>query len=187
MSAKRHERTHARRGTLQILYQGDILDEQPSSIVDQGCILDDGSGLSAYARELLAMCDEHKLEIDERLKTISENWTLERMPVVDRSILRLAACEMMYVDDVPLSVSINEAVELAKDFGGEDDSPRFVNGVLGRLAATLSGEEGELGEEAGELDAATGEPVDEATDSAEDLADSDIDAQKVNEEVVAAE
>ncbi len=180
MSAKRHERTHARRGTLQILYQGDILDEQPSSIVDQGCILDDGSGLSAYARELLAMCDEHKLEIDERLKTISENWTLERMPVVDRSILRLAACEMMYVDDVPLSVSINEAVELAKDFGGEDDSPRFVNGVLGRLAATLSGEDGELGE-------ATGEPVDEATDSAEDLADSAIDAQKVNEEVVAAE
>lgn len=59
------------------------------------------------------------------------------MPIVDRSILRLAAYEMMYVDDVPVSVSINEAVELAKDFGGEDESPRFVNGVLGRIAKRL--------------------------------------------------
>ena len=59
------------------------------------------------------------------------------MPIVDRSILRLAAYEIMFVEDVPTSVAINEAVELAKDFGGEDDSPRFVNGVLGRIAKDI--------------------------------------------------
>ena len=100
---------------------------------------DDGP-LPAYACDLLRAIEEHKSDIDSHLKATSENWALERMPVVDRSILRLATCEMMYVDDVPLSVSINEAVELAKDFGGEDDSPRFVNGVLGRIATSLEEE-----------------------------------------------
>lgn len=69
----------------------------------------------------------------------SENWSLARMPIVDRSILRLATFEMMYIDDVPTSVTINEAVELAKDFGGEDESHRFVNGILGRIAKMLEG------------------------------------------------
>ena len=56
------------------------------------------------------------------------------MPVVDRAILRIAVYEMLYVDEVPVSVAINEAVELAKMYGGEDESSRFVNGVLGRIA-----------------------------------------------------
>jgi N utilization substance protein B len=59
------------------------------------------------------------------------------MPLVDRAILRLATFEMLYLDDVPCSVSINEAVELAKSFGGEDESSRFVNGVLGKIAGHL--------------------------------------------------
>ena len=62
------------------------------------------------------------------------------MPVVDRAILRLAVYEMIYVDEVPVSVTINEAVELAKAYGGEDDSSRFVNGVLGRIAAGIDAE-----------------------------------------------
>ena len=82
---------------------------------------------------------EHRDEIDERLVAVSENWAIDRMPVVDRAILRLATYEMLFVDDVPVSVSINEAVELAKAYGGEDDSSRFVNGVLGRIARTLEG------------------------------------------------
>lgn len=80
------------------------------------------------------------MAIDKHLAATSENWALARMPIVDRSILRLATYEMMYVDDVPTSVTINEAVELAKDFGGEDESPRFVNGVLGRIAKILDEE-----------------------------------------------
>jgi N utilization substance protein B len=71
------------------------------------------------------------------ITSTSENWSLERMPLVDLNILRLATFEMLYLDDVPQSVSINEAVELAKNFGGEDDSSRFVNGVLGRIAVII--------------------------------------------------
>ena len=140
MSAKRHERTLARRAALQVLYQGEILDESAAAIVaDDRYLVDDGH-LPSYSRDLLELIDQHRDDIDGHLKATSENWTLGRMPVVDRSILRLATCEMMYVEDVPLSVSINEAVELAKDFGGEDDSPRFVNGVLGRIATSLEEE-----------------------------------------------
>ena len=73
----------------------------------------------------------------ERLASTSENWSVDRMPVVDRALLRLAVYEMVYVDDVPVSVAINEAVELAKAYGGEDESSRFVNGVLGRIARTM--------------------------------------------------
>ena len=75
------------------------------------------------------------------------------MPLVDKSILRLATFEILHVDGVPCSVSINEAVELAKDFGGEDDSSRFVNGVLGRIADYIEetkadcGTNGEVGAE----------------------------------------
>ena len=82
--------------------------------------------------------------IDDIIEDISENWVLSRMPLVDRSILRLAAYEMLYRDDVPDSVSINEAVEMAKVYGGEDSS-KFVNGVLGRIAETV-------GEDVEELD-----------------------------------
>lgn len=141
MSAKRHERTIARRAALQVLYQSDILNDSVEAIIEGDRYLDEDVPLSEYACSLAEMVEEHKGEIDEHLKMTSENWSLERMPVVDRSILRLATCEMMYIEDVPLSVSINEAVELAKDYGGEDDSPRFVNGVLGRIA-TLLEEEG---------------------------------------------
>ena len=84
--------------------------------------------------------NEHLDEVDRRIVSASENWTMDRMPVVDRSLLRLAACEMCYVDDVPVSVSINEAVNLAKEFGGEN-SPRFVNGILGRIAIQLEEEQ----------------------------------------------
>ena len=140
MAAKRHERTLARRAALQVLYQGEILGESATSIVAETRYVTDNGVLSAYACDLVRVVEDNRASIDEHLKTISENWSLERMPIVDLSILRLATGEMMYVDDVPLSVSINEAVELAKDFGGEDDSPRFVNGVLGRVATLLEKE-----------------------------------------------
>ena len=93
--------------------------------------------LSDYAIGLIEGVDEKMLPIDVRLNSTSENWKLNRMPIVDRCILRLATYEMLFVDEVPVSVAINEAVELAKDFGGEDESPRFVNGVLGRIARQL--------------------------------------------------
>lgn len=141
MGAKRHERTRARRAAIQVLYMGEIRELSPLTIAesDDGHLIEDGP-IPAYALELVRGVCEHRNEVDEHLAATSENWSLGRMPVVDRSILRLATYEMMFIDDVPISVSINEAVELAKDFGGEDDSPRFVNGVLGRIAKRLDGD-----------------------------------------------
>ena len=140
MTAKRHERTYARRCALQILYQSEILGESPQEISSEKRYIEEEGEPNSYALLLLKGIELHMVDIDNFLIDTSENWSLARMPIVDRSILRLATYEMIYVDEVPLSVSINEAVELAKDFGGEDDSPRFVNGVLGRIAKTLEEE-----------------------------------------------
>lgn len=72
-------------------------------------------------------------ELDTRIEKASVNWRLSRMPVVDRNILRLGAWELLFCKDVPVSVSINEAIELAKRFGGAE-SRAFVNGILDRIA-----------------------------------------------------
>lgn len=159
MAAKRHDRTQARRSALQVLYSGEINQASPSQIIDGGLALqDDAEKLNNYAISLVYGVDAHRAGIDACLNQVSDNWSLDRMPMVDRSILRLAVYEMLYVDTVPVSVTINEAVELAKDFGGEDDSSRFVNGVLGRIAKLI--EEGKIG-------AGIGLVVDEASDSEE--------------------
>lgn len=141
MAAKRHERTRARRAALQVLYTSEITEKSPTAIAEgeDGRLLEEGP-LPPYALSLVRGIESHRCAIDEHLKATSENWSLSRMPIVDRSILRLSTYEMMFVDDVPVSVSINEAVELAKDFGGEDESPRFVNGVLGRIAKRIEDE-----------------------------------------------
>lgn len=130
---KRHERSLARRCALQVLYQGEILNKPADQVVDEGLVPDE-AGMGDYARMLIMGVSSHKSELDRIIGASSQNWAIDRMPVVDRSILRLAVFELKYVDDVPVSVSINEAVELAKEFGGEDDSHRFVNGILGRIA-----------------------------------------------------
>lgn len=140
MTVKRHERTRARRAALQILYTSEITEISPADIAETETYLSDDGMLSDYAEAIVHGVAEHRDDIDGHLTATSENWSLARMPIVDRSILRLATYEMLYVEDVPTSVAINEAVELAKDFGGEDESPRFVNGVLGRIAKRLDGD-----------------------------------------------
>lgn len=156
MASRKHERTRDRACAVQVLYTGELKGESPSKLLDEGLCLvatelapatDEEvasefgriceGALTDYALTLIRGVEAHQTEIDERLAGASENWALSRMPIVDRSILRLAIYEMYHCDDVPVSVSINEAVELAKDFGGEEDSPRFVNGVLGRIARLM--------------------------------------------------
>ncbi len=92
-----------------------------------------------YVRTILSLMDEHLAEIDQALQEALENWRLERVSTLDRAILRLAATEMLYVDDIPPKVSLQEAIQLAEAYGG-DDSPRFVNGVLDALYKRGSGE-----------------------------------------------
>ncbi|HWQ57945.1 MAG TPA: transcription antitermination factor NusB [Clostridia bacterium] len=87
----------------------------------------------AYSAEVLVGIQEHAGEIDELIRELAVNWSIERMPRVDLSILRVAIYEMLYREDIPESVSINEAVELAKRFGGERSSA-YINGMLGTLS-----------------------------------------------------
>lgn len=84
---------------------------------------------------------EKKNEIDMLIQNHAKGWTLERMPKVDLAIMRLTIYEMQYRKDIPWNVSINEAVELAKKYGG-DQSKTFINGVLGKVAASLQNVEG---------------------------------------------
>ncbi|WP_406250420.1 transcription antitermination factor NusB [Microbacterium sp. M] len=86
-----------------------------------------------YAREIADGIVDHQDEIDEQITTHSRDWKLERMPAVDRALLRIAVWEILYNDQVPTAVAIDEAVELAKEFS-TDDSGAFVHGVLARVA-----------------------------------------------------
>lgn len=134
------ERTLARKHALQLMYQGEILEKAPRELIENAQLVPETQGLDEYALMLLDGTKEKLEAIDELIDSASDNWMLDRMPVVDRSLLRLTTYEMRYVDDVPVSVSINEAVNLAKEFGG-DDSPRFINGILGRIATQLESEQ----------------------------------------------
>lgn len=92
-----------------------------------------------YAQLLIRGVALHQEEIDTRIRQALEHWSLERIGFVERTVLRLAAYEMIYRDDVPPSVAINEGVELARRFGAEE-APRFVNGVLDRMRGQMEGE-----------------------------------------------
>jgi N utilization substance protein B len=129
-----HDRTVARRKAVQLLYQAQILGQPLSKLLGAGPLIEEIGVLPEYSRALINGLDEHLDEVDVQLSDASKNWSLARMPLVDRCILRLAAYEMLFVEHVPVSVSINEAVELAHEFGGEDGSGSFVNGVLGNIA-----------------------------------------------------
>lgn len=86
-----------------------------------------------YARELVLGVDQHRDEIDALISKYSEHWALERMPVLDRALLRIGTYELGWMPDTPTAVVITEAVELAKEYSTKD-SGRFVNGLLARIA-----------------------------------------------------
>ena len=127
------ERTRSRRQALQMLYQRDITGDSVTLIINtKAYSIEDGEP-DEFCRTLALGVESNLDFIDEMIGLVSENWSVSRMPLVDRNILRLASYEILYEFDVPASVAINEAVELAKVYGGEDSS-KFVNGVLGRIA-----------------------------------------------------
>jgi N utilization substance protein B len=127
------ERTRARRQALQILYQRDITGEDVSRILGLKTYSVEDGEPDEYCRELVGGVEKYLTGLDETIGEVSENWAVTRMPLVDRNILRIATYEILYDAEVPASVAINEAVELAKVYGGEDSS-KFVNGVLGKIA-----------------------------------------------------
>lgn len=86
-----------------------------------------------YAREIVDGVADHNGEIDEKIQMFAHAWSIERMPAVDRALLRMASWEILYNPEVDSAVAINEAVELAKEFS-TDESAKFVNGVLGKIS-----------------------------------------------------
>ncbi len=132
------QRSRARRQALQILYQRDITGQSVAEILAaKSYSLEDGEP-DEFCRQLVAAVEARLDELDSTIGEVSENWAVSRMPLVDRNILRIATYEIESSEDVPASVAINEAVELAKVYGGEDSS-KFVNGVLGRIAKNDEG------------------------------------------------
>ena len=87
----------------------------------------------AYVRDLVEGVQTHHADIDSLIVRYADRWAIERMPVIDRNLVRIALFELLWGEDIPVAVAINEAVELAKAFSTED-SGRFVNGLLGRIA-----------------------------------------------------
>ncbi len=130
-------RSRAREVALQILYEDDLNPSRNLKTADDFLRrrLQPDERLIEFARSLVAGVRRNRAELDTVLAERAENWSLERMAVTDRNILRLAAYEMIY-SDTPGQVAINEAVELAKRYGGRQ-SPQFVNGVLDRLLKEL--------------------------------------------------
>ena len=93
--------------------------------------------VSTFAKMIASTVYEKQEEIDSLISEFSVNWRIDRIPKVSLSIMRLAICEMLYVDSIPVSVSINEAVELAKTFATNDDAS-YINGILGSVAKKIS-------------------------------------------------
>ncbi len=91
--------------------------------------------IETFALRIVETYREHQEEIDQRIADLAEGWALERMPTVDRNVLRIALTEVLYFDDVPTAASIDEAVDLAKTYS-TDESGKFVNGILGALTRT---------------------------------------------------
>lgn len=99
----------------------------------------------SFLNELINQASEHLETIDATIKKYLINWPIERLANVDLAILRLGICELLYIDDIPQKVTLNEMIELAKAFG-DDDSRRFANGVLSKFVREELSEEKEAGE-----------------------------------------
>jgi N utilization substance protein B len=125
-------RSKARKRALDVLFEADQRGSDPLATL-AGWTARADPPVPAYACLLVEGVAANAERIDSLLGSCSEGWPLERMPSVDRTLLRLAVFELLWCDDVPTAVAIDEAVELAKDLS-TDQSPAFVNGVLSRVA-----------------------------------------------------
>jgi N utilization substance protein B len=131
-------RTKARKRALDAIFAADIRKESPEDLLaitqEQVADRQNQGEIFNYAKDLVVGVVENHEEIDDLIETYSEGWSLERMPNVDRAILRIAIWEILH-SDTPSGVVVNEAVELAKEYSTEE-SGGFINGLLSRVAGT---------------------------------------------------
>jgi N utilization substance protein B len=124
-------RGKARKRALDILFESELRGVDPVVTLAERVAAGDPP-VNEYTVRLVEGVAEHQARIDELLETYSVGWSLDRMPAVDRNLLRVGLFEVLWADDVPDAVAVNEAVELARQLS-TDDSPGFVNGLLGRI------------------------------------------------------
>ncbi len=132
-------RSKARKRALDILFECEVRGVDPGATLDERVVAGDPP-VNDYTVELVRGVVEHQARIDDLLTTYAQGWTLERMPAVDRNVLRLGVLELLWMHAVPDAVAVSEAMNLVGDLS-TDDSPAFVNGVLGSILrdkATLS-------------------------------------------------
>lgn len=128
------KRTIARESALKILYAIDITKEAPDKCIDNFWLSQDKTEkeIRNYADDIVLGVCRNKSRIDELVSECATNWELDRMAVIDRNILRLGAYELIFMEDIPPKVAINEAIDIAKKYG-DKDSGKFVNGVLDKI------------------------------------------------------
>lgn len=132
-------RTKARKRAIDAVFASDIRKENPAILLEAARKLAEDrqnqDEIFGYAQEIVAGVVEHYEEIDDLLETYSNDWSIDRMPNLDRAILRCALWEILFNPEVPHGVAINEAVEIAKEYS-TDESGGFINGLLSRIAST---------------------------------------------------
>ena len=124
-------RREARERALSLLYEADAKGASPAAVLDEQVLPPE-----EFAADVVQGVEQFQAEVDELIRKFAKGWTLERMPVIDRTLLRMAIYELGHRPDVPTGAVISEAVELAKRYS-TDDSGKFVNGMLSRIAKEL--------------------------------------------------
>lgn len=131
------KRTQSRECALKILYQSDITSKPMPQITEEFLITEEikEAEVLDFAKKIVFGITENLQAIDKKISEYATNWQLNRMAIIDRNILRIGVFELLYIDQVPPKVAINEAVELAKKYG-DLDSSKFINGVLDKIHKT---------------------------------------------------
>ncbi|MBI4368537.1 MAG: transcription antitermination factor NusB [Candidatus Omnitrophica bacterium] len=130
------KRTQARECALQILYQADLVDYPLDQILPSFWEFHPApDDVREFAERIVRGTREHLAEIDQKISQYTENWQLNRMAAVDRNILRFSVFELLFMDEIPPKVTINEAVNVAKKYS-QDEAGKFVNGILDKINHT---------------------------------------------------
>ena len=130
-------RSKARKQTLDLLYEADIRGASAADLLVLRDVEDEGPDarpIREFTKVLIAGVTENRRKIDELITTYAQGWDMDRLPAVDRNILRLGIYEILWSSSVPTSVAIDEALDLAKELSS-DDSSKYIHGVLGRIAS----------------------------------------------------
>ena len=130
-------RRKSREAAVVLLYQSDLLGKDSEEVLKNEIYF--GKKIDEFALELVIGVNKNRKAIDREIVGVVQNWTIERIAIIDRNILRVAIYEMLFEKDIPLKVSVDEAIEIAKTLGQKDDTPKFINGILGKILTNIGG------------------------------------------------